>query len=88
MPPQDVSSFQLVFGADWACAHGDAGGLDDVMHQLSSRVPEHLHRMLKKVSEIISLSCGDPFASWAALRPAVVEYLRDDEEQEPRHLHC
>ena len=88
MSPQPISSFQLVFGADWACARGDAGGLDEVVHQLSLRVPEALRRMLDNLSQVIKLSSGDPFARWATLRPSLVEYLRDDADQEPQQLHC
>lgn len=52
---------QRVLGADRACAHGDAGGLCEVVRQLSAFTPESIH--------------GDPFATWASLRPALIEHV-------------
>ena len=78
---------ELVFGADWACAHGDAGGLRHVARQLAHRLPDWIRRALTSVSDA-AMSGGDPFACWAAVRPAIVEFLRDDPERENASQRC
>ena len=79
---------QLVFGGDWACAHGDAGGLSDVVRQLVPIVAEGLRRDLITIRSLANLPGGDPFAAWATLRPTLVESLRDDDEPDPSGLRC
>lgn len=66
---------QLVLGADWACAHGDAGGLCEVVRQLSGFTPASLHGALTAICDVATVPDGDPFAGWAALRPAVVDHV-------------
>jgi hypothetical protein len=68
---------QLVFGADWACAHGDPGGLCDVVRQLSAVAPGPLDDALTAIRDVAAVPNGDPFAGWASLRPAMVEHLHE-----------
>ncbi|HEY4240512.1 MAG TPA: hypothetical protein VGM88_11890 [Kofleriaceae bacterium] len=64
---------QLLVGADWACAHGDAGGLADVARRLAPLVDAPLRTHLSALHEV---GGPDPFARWARLRPDVTAALK------------
>lgn len=70
---------QLLLGADWACAHGDAGGLAHVLRQLAARSAGPLEDPLRDVRAAVGRE-SDPFACWAAVRSALFERLRDAED--------
>jgi len=78
MRSASTNTRKLVLGADWACAHGDAGGLGDVARRLSELAPASFRSALQKICQVANSPAGDPFARWASVRPALVEYLRDD----------
>lgn len=78
MPPQRSTSNataspigRLCVGGDWACAHGDFGGLRHIAFQLQSFVPEPIHCQL---SELASACLCDPQragAIWDGLKSVV-----------------
>jgi len=73
---------RLVAGGDWACAHGDGGGLGDVAHQLVEIMPPSLRRALHAIERMAEWPNADPFAAWAALRPSLISYLADDASED------
>lgn len=73
---------RLVAGGDWACAHGDGGGLGDVAHQLVEVVPPSLRQDLHAIERMAEWPDADPFAAWAALRPSLLAYLTDDASED------
>jgi len=68
---RDILIGRLCFGGDWACAHGDASALRDIVQQLAERMPEPLH------CELIALAercCDEPdraAGSWPVLKELV-----------------
>ena len=88
MKPRTTNIHQLVLEADWACTHGDASGLSDVVQQLSAVAPESLREALTMIYNIANSPNGDPFAGWASLRLALIEYLRDDVDHERAEQQC
>ncbi len=48
---------KLCVGGDWACAHGDFGGLRYVAQQLASYAPEPIHC---KLAELAAACATDP----------------------------
>jgi hypothetical protein len=49
-----VTVGKLCVGGDWACAHGDFGGLRHVAQQLAKYAPEALHGTLRE----LAATCG------------------------------
>jgi hypothetical protein len=43
---------RLCFGGDWACAHGDFGGLRTIVRELADYMPEPIH------CELAELACA------------------------------
>ncbi|MBX3161763.1 MAG: hypothetical protein KF773_37725 [Deltaproteobacteria bacterium] len=71
MKDANVTIGELCVGGDWACAHGDFGGLRDVAEQLAERVPEPAHQMLV---ELADACLADPTRAgelWYELKPVV-----------------
>jgi hypothetical protein len=88
MKPNSNTVQQLVLGADWACAHGDAGGLCDVVRRLAAVAPESLRSALIAIRNLANTPGSDPFAGWASLRPTFVDDLRDDGDRERSGQSC
>jgi len=88
MKPRTTNIHQLVLGADGACAHHDASRLAEVVRQLLVVAPKPLHDELTALRNVANSPNGDPFAGWASLRLALVEYLRDDVDHDRAEQQC
>jgi glycosyltransferase A (GT-A) superfamily protein (DUF2064 family) len=62
-----VRSGELLFGGDWAIAHGDAEALAHVAKQLAEQVP-HEDVELRRIAALCATSFSDAVASWARMR--------------------
>lgn len=61
----------LVFGGDWACAHGDPAGLAQVARQLAQRVGESLRLELVELSDLCRSDPDLASRRWPLLRERV-----------------
>lgn len=64
---------ELCFGGDWACAHGDLGGLADIVEQLAVRVHEPLHCRLRELQDLCRRDPVRATAAWFELKEQVLE---------------
>jgi hypothetical protein len=63
----------LLFGGDWACAHGDPAGLANVARQLAARVDEPLRLELIGLSQLCRHDLAGAARRWPLLRELFVE---------------
>jgi hypothetical protein len=59
---------ELCVGGDWACAHGDLGGLRHVAQQLADYVPEPMHCALIELATTCGCDPDRACALWARLK--------------------
>jgi hypothetical protein len=67
---------KLCVGGDWACAHGDLGGLRDIARQLEDYVSEPLHCELEA---LVAACAADPdraVSLWDALKDRIYREAR------------
>lgn len=67
----------LLFGGDWACAHGDPAGLAYVAHQLERHVDAARSRDLRELATLCLVDYGRACELWPALRHALVAELAE-----------
>lgn len=58
----------LLFGGDWACAHGDAAGLAEIARQLAKRSGFPLHLELVELSRLCRCDPERAARRWPLLR--------------------
>lgn len=58
----------LLFGGDWACAHGDAAGLAHVAHLLEPHVTEARRRELHALAALCRVDQARACEQWLPLR--------------------
>jgi hypothetical protein len=61
----------LLLGADWAIAHGEAGGLADVANRLSKCVNEAMCSDLRTVSSLCRHDFEHAVSRWLELRARI-----------------
>lgn len=66
--PREPSLEELLLGADWAIAHGDAGGLSHVIGELSRRVSGALRSELTEFASLCHVSYDLAAERWPAMR--------------------
>lgn len=66
--PFPVTTRALVFGGDWACAHGDIEALAYIAKQLSERVDEPLGLELRELAQLCNRDYVLASRRWPALR--------------------
>ena len=66
-----ATSSQLLFGGDWACAHGDPEALADVAKQLAERIGGALRGKLLELSRLCGSDCELAARRWPPLRVEV-----------------
>jgi hypothetical protein len=59
---------ELCVGGDWACAHGDFGGLRYVAQQLADYMPEPTHCALVELASMCSSDPDRASALWASIK--------------------
>jgi hypothetical protein len=75
-PETRVPIGKLCVGGDWACAHGDLGGLRYVAQQLADYVREPMHGEL---DTLVAACANDPdraIALWTSLKDRVCRRAR------------
>lgn len=65
---QRFHSAELFVGADWAIAHGDAGGLSQVAADLAAYVTPALQRELLALEALCHVNYEQAAARWPQLR--------------------
>jgi hypothetical protein len=70
-----IGPSQLLFGGDWACAHGDAAGLADIAQQLALRVRGPLEQRLLVLSDLCHTDYDAATQRWPILRVDVRLWL-------------
>ena len=68
LDPRHPSAGELVVGADWAIAHGDAGGLAHAMRELGDRMGGGVGERLRALARLCLADYGEAAARWPALR--------------------
>lgn len=68
---REPSLEELLLGADWAIAHGDAGGLSHVVAELSRRVPVSLRSELIELASLCHVAYDAAAERWPAMRDRV-----------------
>jgi hypothetical protein len=66
----------LVVGGDWACAHGDLGGLADVARRLATLAGEPLRRELVALADACHRDPDQATAAWVRVKTGVLRSLR------------
>lgn len=66
------SSGALLFGGDWAIAHGNVGGLANIARQLANRVTGSLQSELVELSRLCSGQADLAVSRWYTLKPKLV----------------
>jgi len=66
-----TTSSQLLFGGDWACAHGDPEALGHVAKQLAERIGGSLRGKLLELSRLCGSDCELAAQRWPPLRVEV-----------------
>ena len=66
--PFPVTTRALVFGGDWACAHGDIEALAYIATQLSERVDEPLGLELRELAQLCNRDHLLASRRWPLLR--------------------
>lgn len=66
--PPRASSGALLFGGDWAIAHGDADGLAHVARDLGDCVGGGLGHRLRALSQLCLTNYADAAARWLELK--------------------
>lgn len=75
--PQTSSAIgKLCVGGDWACAHGDLGGLRYVARQLADYVPEPMHCELDALATACAADPDRAIALWARLKSRLYREVR------------
>ena len=64
--PLDIE--QLVLGGDWACAHGNLEGLEDVAQQLAEIADEPVHSELLAVAQECRTNPEHAIRHWYAAK--------------------
>lgn len=67
---------KLCVGGDWACAHGDLGGLCDVARQLEDYVSEPVHCELEALAAACAAEPDRAVALWVALKDRIFREVR------------
>jgi hypothetical protein len=67
---------KLCVGGDWACAHGDLGGLRNVARQLQDYVPEPLHCELEALVAACATDPDRAATLWDALKDRIYREAR------------
>lgn len=62
---------KLCVGGDWACAHGDLGGLRDVARRLEAYVQEPIHCELEALVAACAADPNRAVALWSTLRDRI-----------------
>ena len=65
----------LVFGGDWACAHGDPAGLAEIARQLARRMADPLRLELVELSELCRRDSDRASRRWPVLREQVIDVM-------------
>lgn len=68
-------SHVLLFGGDWACAHGDAAALAHVAHMLEPHVTEVRRRELHALATLCRVDHAHACELWPPLRHALAREL-------------
>jgi hypothetical protein len=82
-----VSSGALLFGGDWAIAHGDADGLAHVLRDLADCLGGGLGHRLQALSQLCFDCYADAAARWPSLKAEARAQLAErapPERTEPR----
>ncbi len=66
--PRPHSPGELLVGADWAIAHGDADGLAHAVRELGDRVGGRVGERLRALSRLCLADYDQAAARWPALR--------------------
>ncbi|HSD90936.1 MAG TPA: hypothetical protein VLB44_25605 [Kofleriaceae bacterium] len=66
------SNGALLFGGDWAIAHGNVGGLANIARQLANRVTGSLRNDLVELSNLCSGQADLAVSRWYLLKPKLV----------------
>lgn len=64
---------KLCMGGDWACAHGDFGGLREVARQLAAHVPEPLHCELETLAAACAAHPAKAVSLWTTLKDRIFQ---------------
>jgi len=67
----------LLFGGDWACAHGDPAGLAYVAHQLERHVVASRSLQLQSLATLCLVDYARACELWPPLRHALVAELAE-----------
>lgn len=82
LPPTSKQASQtigeLCFGGDWACAHGDFGGLRYIAQQLADCVEEPLHCELVDLALACNTDPDRAAALWDCLKDQLFRSARHD----------
>ena len=70
-----ATSSQLLFGGDWACAHGDPEALADVAKQLAERIGDPLRGKLLELSRLCGSDCELAARHWPPLRIEIADRI-------------
>lgn len=70
--PREPGLQELLLGADWAIAHGDAGGLSYVVAELSRHVPASLRGELIEFASLCHVSYDLAAERWPQIRDRVL----------------
>jgi hypothetical protein len=66
--PRHPSPGELLVGADWAIAHGDADGLAHAVRELGERVGGRVGERLRALSRLCMADYDEATARWPALK--------------------
>jgi len=67
---------QLCVGGDWAWAHGDFGGLRDIVQQLAAYAPEPVHCELVRLAELCLDDLDGAAVLWMRLKDHLYQLPR------------
>lgn len=67
----------LLFGGDWACAHGDPAGLAEIARQLAMRFGDPLRMELVELSQLCRRDLERASRRWPLLREQVADTFAD-----------
>ena len=83
LDPRYPSPGELLVGADWAIAHGDADGLAHVVCELGARVGGGVGEQLRALSRMCIADYDAASACWPALKDALRAELASTTEATP-----
>ena len=73
--PFPVTTRALVFGGDWACAHGDPASLAEIARQLAKRVGEPLQLELVELAQLCRSDSDRASRRWPLLREQIIDFM-------------